>query len=153
MKRFRRVLIANRGAIARRVIRACDALGIESVAVFSEADGGAPYLGEATATVALAGERAGDTYLNEPALLAALADSGADAVHPDRPLGIVRAARVKPAADVVPEVVPAHLLVDLHGADVEPPGHLARRSPERIQEAEQHHQTQEAEPGLRAPYS
>ncbi|MEE8079434.1 MAG: biotin carboxylase N-terminal domain-containing protein [Pseudomonadales bacterium] len=77
-----KVLIANRGAIARRVIEACDRLGIASVAVYSEADGGAPYLMEASQVLALAGSRAEETYLNQPALLAALAQSGADAVHP-----------------------------------------------------------------------
>lgn len=77
-----KVLIANRGAIARRVIEACASLGVASVAVYSEVDAGAPYLKEASQTVALAGNRAAETYLNQPALLAALAESGADAVHP-----------------------------------------------------------------------
>jgi acetyl-CoA carboxylase biotin carboxylase subunit len=79
---FSKVLVANRGAIARRVIHACNELGVASVAVFSDADGGAPYLEEATETVRLAGERALDTYLNGPALLDALRASGADALHP-----------------------------------------------------------------------
>ena len=79
---FKKVLVANRGAIARRVIDACNTLGIESVAVYSTPDGGAPYLAEATETVHLAGERAQDTYLGQAALLKALATSGADALHP-----------------------------------------------------------------------
>ena len=79
---FKKVLIANRGAIARRVISACNTLDIESVAVYSTPDGGAPYLAEATETVHLAGERAQDTYLNQAALLEALATTGADALHP-----------------------------------------------------------------------
>ncbi len=79
---FRRVLIANRGAIARRVVAACTALGIETVAVFSDADADAPHLAEASASFRLPGERAADTYLNQRALLAALESSGADAVHP-----------------------------------------------------------------------
>jgi acetyl-CoA carboxylase, biotin carboxylase subunit len=79
---FTKVLIANRGAIARRVVRACNRLGIRSVVVYSEADAGAPYLEEASEALPLAGNRAADTYLNVPALLQCLAVSGADAVHP-----------------------------------------------------------------------
>ncbi len=77
-----KLLIANRGAIARRVIETCDRLGVASVAVYSEVDAGAPYLAEASQVLALTGNRAEETYLNQPALLAALAESGADAVHP-----------------------------------------------------------------------
>ncbi|MEZ5558857.1 MAG: biotin carboxylase N-terminal domain-containing protein [Pseudomonadales bacterium] len=79
---FHRVLIANRGAIARRVIQACNALGVESVALYSEADADAPYLAEATRALPLPGVKAADSYLNMPALLGRLAESGADAVHP-----------------------------------------------------------------------
>ncbi len=77
-----KVLVANRGAIARRVIRACNELGIQSVAVFSDADGQAPYLQEASQTVHLPGTAPQNTYLNQTALLAAVADTGSDAVHP-----------------------------------------------------------------------
>ena len=69
---FRRLLIANRGAIARRVVRACNDLGIESVAVYSEADAHAPYLSEASRAVGLPGVSAGETYLNTAALLEAV---------------------------------------------------------------------------------
>ena len=79
---FGKVLIVNRGAIARRVIRACDALGIPSAVVYSEADAGAPYLAEAGEALPLAGSRAADTYLNADALLDCLDRCGADAVHP-----------------------------------------------------------------------
>ena len=79
---FTKVLIANRGAIARRVVRACNALGIASVAVYSEADAGAPYLQEASEALPLRGNSAADTYLNVPALLECLQASGADALHP-----------------------------------------------------------------------
>ncbi len=79
---FRKLLVANRGAIARRVIRACDKLGIGSVAVYSEADAGAPYLAEASETLALSGSSAVETYLNIPALVDCVKRSGADAVHP-----------------------------------------------------------------------
>lgn len=79
---FSKVFIANRGAIARRIIQACNDLGIASVAVYSDADAGAPYLEEASEAQHLAGERVQDTYLNQPALLRALLASGADSVHP-----------------------------------------------------------------------
>lgn len=79
---FQRLLVANRGAIARRIIRACHALGIESVAIYSDADSQAPYLAEASASIGLPGNTASETYLNKPALLQALLNSGADAVHP-----------------------------------------------------------------------
>jgi acetyl-CoA carboxylase biotin carboxylase subunit len=79
---FEKVLIANRGAIARRVVRACNELGVPSVAVYSDADVDAPHLAEASETIALPGNRAQDTYLNLPALMAALKTSGADSVHP-----------------------------------------------------------------------
>ena len=79
---FRRVLIANRGEIARRVIRACRALGIEAVAVYSEADATAPHVREADAAFAIGPPPARDSYLNVAALLRALKESGADAVHP-----------------------------------------------------------------------
>jgi len=77
-----KVLVANRGAIARRVIRACNELGLESVAVYSEADIGAPYLAEASQTYALAGHSATETYLNQERLLDVLKHSGAQGVHP-----------------------------------------------------------------------
>jgi acetyl-CoA carboxylase biotin carboxylase subunit len=77
-----KILIANRGAIARRVIRACNELGVASVAVYSDADRGAPYLSEASEAYALPGDAATDTYLNQDALLAVVDRSGADALHP-----------------------------------------------------------------------
>ncbi|NIV22842.1 MAG: acetyl/propionyl-CoA carboxylase subunit alpha, partial [Gemmatimonadetes bacterium] len=79
---FRRLLIANRGAIARRVVRACNELGIESVAVYSDADADAPHLSEATRAVGLPGVTAEETYLNTAALIEAVRTSDADAVHP-----------------------------------------------------------------------
>jgi propionyl-CoA carboxylase alpha chain len=77
-----RLLIANRGEIARRVIRTCRTAGISPVAVFSDADASAPHAGEADVAVRLPGARAADTYLNGPALVGAARVSGADAVHP-----------------------------------------------------------------------
>ncbi len=79
---FSKVLIANRGAIARRVVQACQALGIESVVVYSDADADAPYLQEASQTHHLPGVTAQETYLNQAAVLHAIEATGADAVHP-----------------------------------------------------------------------
>jgi propionyl-CoA carboxylase alpha chain len=76
------LLIANRGEIARRIIRTASAMGITTVAVYAEGDAGAPYVAEADRAVALPGRTATQTYLNVDALLAAAATAGADAVHP-----------------------------------------------------------------------
>ncbi|MDH3644833.1 MAG: hypothetical protein OES38_22195, partial [Gammaproteobacteria bacterium] len=75
---FNKVLIANRGAIARRVVRACNELGVASVAVYSEADEGAPHLAEAGEAVALPGVQADATYLNVAGLLDAAVSRGCD---------------------------------------------------------------------------
>jgi propionyl-CoA carboxylase alpha chain len=77
-----RVLVANRGEIARRVFRACRRSGIGCVAVFSDPDAGEPHAAEADAAVRLPGAGAAGTYLNAPALVAAALAAGADAVHP-----------------------------------------------------------------------
>ena len=77
-----RVLVANRGEIARRIFRTCRESGIGCVAVFSDPDAGAPHAAEADAAVRLPGSSAADTYLNGPAIVAAAVAAGADAVHP-----------------------------------------------------------------------
>jgi len=79
---IRRLLIANRGEIALRIIRACAEMGIESVAVFSEADAAAPHVAAANRAVAIGPAPARESYLSVPALLEAARSSGADAVHP-----------------------------------------------------------------------
>ena len=79
---FNRVFIANRAAVARRVVRACASLGVDSVAAYADIDHAAPHLAEATATARLPGFAAADTYLNAPRLIAAAKASGADALHP-----------------------------------------------------------------------
>ncbi len=80
--RFSCVLVANRGEIASRVIRACRAAGLRSVAVYSDADERAPYVAEADAAVRLGPTPAAESYLSSDRLLAAAAESGAEAVHP-----------------------------------------------------------------------
>ena len=78
----RRVLIANRGEIASRIIRTCCRLGIATVAVYSDADRSAPHVSQADQAVRIGPPPASDSYLNIPALIAAAESSGADAVHP-----------------------------------------------------------------------
>jgi acetyl-CoA carboxylase biotin carboxylase subunit len=79
---FRTVLVANRGEIALRIIRACRALGIRPVAVYSEADAGAPHVRAADQAVLLGPAPARESYLSIERILAAARTAGADAVHP-----------------------------------------------------------------------
>src|SRR5439155_973254 len=79
---MRTVLIANRGEIAVRVARACREAGLRTVAVYSEADRGAPHVLAADQAIAIGPPPARESYLNIPALLGAARTAGADAVHP-----------------------------------------------------------------------
>jgi len=79
---MKRVLIANRGEIALRVIRACKDHGLESVAIYSEEDRDALHTQSADFAYSLNGTVAKDTYLNIPKIIALAKESGADAVHP-----------------------------------------------------------------------
>ncbi len=79
---FDKILIANRGEIALRVLRACQELGIPTVAVHSTADADAMHVRLADESVCIGPPPAKDSYLNVPALLAACEITGADAVHP-----------------------------------------------------------------------
>jgi acetyl/propionyl-CoA carboxylase alpha subunit len=92
---FKKVLVANRGEIARRVMRTCKRLGVKTVAVYSEADEDAPHVSDADESVPIGAAVAdgasaqsaarsapGATYLNVDAILGAIRATGADAVHP-----------------------------------------------------------------------
>lgn len=79
---FQRILVANRGEIALRIIRACKDLGIEVVAVYSEADRGAPYLDLADQALCIGPPLASESYLNPARLIAAAEIADVQAIHP-----------------------------------------------------------------------
>ncbi|UCC31364.1 MAG: acetyl-CoA carboxylase biotin carboxylase subunit [Phycisphaerales bacterium] len=79
---FRRILIANRGEIALRILRACHELQIETVCVFSEEDRGAAYMDLADRTICIGGPFPRDSYLKSDRIIAAAEVAGADAIHP-----------------------------------------------------------------------
>jgi len=79
---FTKVLIANRGEIACRIMRTAQAQGYDTVAVYSEADADAPHVRMADQAVCIGGAPVGESYLNMAAILEAAARTGADAVHP-----------------------------------------------------------------------
>ncbi len=79
---FRRILIANRGEIALRIIRACRELGVECVCVFSEEDRGASWLELADRAICIGSAAPRDSYLKSDRIIAAAEVSGADAIHP-----------------------------------------------------------------------
>jgi acetyl-CoA carboxylase biotin carboxylase subunit len=79
---FRSVLIANRGEIALRVIKACKELGIRTVAVHSEVDRTSPHLEHADETVCIGGSRSADSYLNMEAIIQAAVQNDCQALHP-----------------------------------------------------------------------
>ncbi len=79
---FKKILIANRGEIARRIMRTCRAMGIATVAVCSDPDRDAPFVREADEVVPLGGTRPAESYLRGEAIITAAQRAGADAIHP-----------------------------------------------------------------------
>ena len=131
---FKRILIANRGEIARRIMRTCRQLGIETVAVYSEADATAPFVKEADQAFLLGPAPATASYLNIEAVLAAVQASGAEAVHPGygflsenaalangcEARGVVFIGPTVAAMEAMSEKVPARNLVKAAGVPVAP---------------------------------
>src|SRR6202012_6164423 len=79
---FRKVLIANRGEIALRIINACKEMGLRTVAVYSEADRNSLHVKFADEAICIGPPPSKDSYLNVPAVISAAEIAGADAVHP-----------------------------------------------------------------------
>src|SRR5262245_9428575 len=79
---FKRILVANRGEIALRIIRACQELGIETVAVYSEADRDALYLRYATESICIGPARSAQSYLDIPRIISAAEITDVEAIHP-----------------------------------------------------------------------
>ncbi len=79
---FSKILVANRGEIAVRIIRACREMGIATVAIYSEADKNAMHVQLADESYCVGGNRVADSYLNIPAILTVAVESGAQAIHP-----------------------------------------------------------------------
>jgi acetyl-CoA carboxylase biotin carboxylase subunit len=79
---FKKILVANRGEIAVRIILACKEMGIDTVAVYSEADEHSLHVRFADQAVCIGPARSADSYLNVPAIISAAEVTGADAIHP-----------------------------------------------------------------------
>src|SRR5258705_8447812 len=79
---FRKILIANRGAIACRILRTAKAMGVGTVAVYSAADENSPHVRDADEAVAIGAAPAADSYLRAERILEAARASGAHAIHP-----------------------------------------------------------------------
>src|SRR5262245_60672811 len=79
---FRRILIANRGEIAQRIIRTCREMGIETVAVYSQADADALYLRQADETICIGSSPSAKSYLHIPSIISAAEIADVDAIHP-----------------------------------------------------------------------
>jgi acetyl-CoA carboxylase biotin carboxylase subunit len=131
---FKRVLIANRGEIARRIIRTCRRMGIETIAVYSEADQNALFVREADQAFLLGPAPATASYLNVEAVLEAARQSGAEAIHPGygflsentgfarriTEMGLVFIGPEPHAVEAMGEKVPARNLMIAAGVPVAP---------------------------------
>ena len=82
MKKIKRILIANRGEIASRIIRTCKKMGITSIAVFSEADRNAPFVSQADLAVFIGESSPNESYLVHEKIISAAKKTQADAIHP-----------------------------------------------------------------------
>ncbi|PKI92865.1 acetyl/propionyl-CoA carboxylase subunit alpha [Actinomycetales bacterium SN12] len=121
------VLVANRGEIARRIIRTLRDLGMRSVAVYSDADACAPHVREADQAIHIGGSAASDSYLNVDAIMAAAQASGAQAIHPGYGFlsESVQLARACAAADVI-FIGPEESALEIMGDKATARDHVAR---------------------------
>jgi acetyl-CoA/propionyl-CoA carboxylase biotin carboxyl carrier protein len=123
---FRTVLVANRGEIARRVIRTLRRLGIRSVAVYSDADAGAPHVREADVAVRIGPAAAAQSYLDIAAVVAAAVESGADAVHPGYGFLSENVAFSRACADAgIAFIGPGERALDVMGDKIRAKAHVA----------------------------
>ena len=79
---FEKILIANRGEVAVRIIRACKEMGVKTVAIYSTADATALHVTLADEAYCIGGPRASESYLNTNAIITVALESGASAIHP-----------------------------------------------------------------------
>ena len=149
MSAFGKVLVANRGAVAARVLRALSQMKIPSVAVYSDADAAAPYLALAGETVRIGAAPARESYLNQDALIAALQATKADGVHPGygflaenaefaRRVNAVGATFIGPSPswiDAMGHKARARALAERYGLPLAPASGVLGRDPAAILEA------------------
>ena len=116
---IRKILIANRGEIARRVMRTAREMGIATVAVFSDADDGAAHMREADQAVRLVGSSPADTYLRGDLIIAAARATGADAIHPGYGFLSENAAFARACADAnITFIGPSPHAIELMGSKI-----------------------------------
>jgi propionyl-CoA carboxylase alpha chain len=115
----RKLLVANRGEIARRVFRTAKAMGISTVAVFSDPDADAPHVAEADEAVRLEGSTPGETYLDIDKILRAASLTGADAIHPGYGFLSENASFARACADAgITFVGPSPEVIDVMGSKI-----------------------------------
>ncbi|MET0734098.1 MAG: biotin carboxylase N-terminal domain-containing protein, partial [Microbacterium sp.] len=123
---FDTVLVANRGEIARRVIRTLRALGIRAIAVYSDADADAPHVREADAAYRIGPAAAAQSYLDGTAILAAAKDAGAQAIHPGYGFLSENAEFAAACADVgIVFIGPARAALEVMGDKIRSKEHVA----------------------------
>ena len=125
---FHTVLVANRGEIARRVIRTLERLGIRSIAVYSDADAGAPTCARRMPPYRIGPAAAALSYLNTEAILAAARESGAQAIHPGYGFLSENAAFARSCAEAgIVFIGPGERALDVMGDKIRSKAHVTRR--------------------------